>query len=457
MLRVGSMLDLKNIQGLILRDYELEHALHVVVSIKSGGAARRLLSKLVAGEDGALKVTAVTDVTSGLPRALNIGVTYAGLAALKLPGLAGEQDLARAFESFSVFRAGAAARARVLGDVGASAPDQWIGGLGTDDCHLVFSIHCATQEQLSDAVGELRALYADSCCELHVFEGKMLPEGKVHFGYRDNLSQPAIDGDPLPLRYPDGRPPAQSWEFVLSGAADARYRIKAPAALFVDGSFAAFRVMRQDVHAFERMLAANSDQIDPELLAAKLCGRWRNGIPLELSPLSNHPDPPLPEEKLNDFSYDVTDPGAAGRRCPLTAHIRRAHPRGMRVVGGSGSHRLIRRGIPYGPPLEDWRVEDCIERGLLGYFICADLEEQFEYVLSQWMNEGAFFLDAGIPRADSDPLITNRAGSCYAPIPLNDGSVLHVRGLSPFVTTRGMAYLFLPSLRALLLMGAADL
>jgi len=29
---------------------------------------------------------------------------------------------------------------------------------------------------------------------------------------------------------------------------------------------------------------SNKDKIDPELLAAKICGRWRNGVPLALSP-----------------------------------------------------------------------------------------------------------------------------------------------------------------------------
>ena len=42
--------------------------------------------------------------------------------------------------------------------------------------------------------------------------------------------------------------------------------------------------MRQDVVGFENFLQANKDRIDPELLAAKICGRWRNGVPLVISP-----------------------------------------------------------------------------------------------------------------------------------------------------------------------------
>ena len=43
---------------------------------------------------------------------------------------------------------------------------------------------------------------------------------------------------------------------------------------------------------------------NPELIAAKLCGRWRNGVPLALSPST--PDTELPFEKYNAFDYAPT-------------------------------------------------------------------------------------------------------------------------------------------------------
>ena len=36
---------------------------------------------------------------------------------------------------------------------------------------------------------------------------------------------------------------------------------------------------RDHVIGFEDFLQSNTDRIDPELLAAKMCGRWRNGVP----------------------------------------------------------------------------------------------------------------------------------------------------------------------------------
>ena len=51
----------------------------------------------------------------------------------------------------------------------------------------------------------------------------------------------------------------------------------------------AFRVSQQDVVGFEEFLQSHRDVIDPELLAAKVCGRWRNGVPLALSPETDSP------------------------------------------------------------------------------------------------------------------------------------------------------------------------
>ena len=59
--------------------------------------------------------------------------------------------------------------------------------------------------------------------------------------------------------------------------------------LGLNGSFAVFKMIETDVVGFENFLQSNKDKIDPELLAAKICGRWRNGTPLELSPETDSP------------------------------------------------------------------------------------------------------------------------------------------------------------------------
>jgi Dyp-type peroxidase family len=295
--------------------------------------------------------------------------------------------------------------------------------------------------------------------ELHAFTGGVLPDHRVHFGYRDGISQPTIEGGPGPT-VPDGQPTAPAWNFVLLDEPAAWYNVPTPLVLGLNGSFGAFRVLEQNVAAFEHFLTSNSDLIDPELLAAKMCGRWRNGVPLALSPASDQPNPPLAEERLNDFDYvpSAWSPGAiddrSGARTPHGAHLRRVNPRSEVVQGGGGhDHRLIRRGVPYGPVF-DPQHPDNAERGLLGFFINASIEKQFEFVMQAWVNDGGF--TAELPVADTDPLSGNRSnGGVFTipqPAPLPP---LRLPGLSRFVTTRGSAYCFLPSVTALRLLAGA--
>ncbi|WP_201304939.1 hypothetical protein [Streptomyces sp. GS7] len=53
---------------------------------------------------------------------------------------------------------------------------------------------------------------------------------------------------------------------------------------------------------------------------------------------------------------------------------------------------MIRRGAVYGPPLSDGVLEDDgADRGLMIAFVGAHLGRQFEFVQSQWINDGVFF------------------------------------------------------------------
>ena len=62
---------------------------------------------------------------------------------------------------------------------------------------------------------------------------------------------------------------------------------------------------------------------------------------------------------------------------------------------------MIRRGTTYGPPLPPGVMEDDgADRGLMFAFVGAHLDRQFEFVQSEWVNDGKFI---GSP-ADKDPL-----------------------------------------------------
>jgi deferrochelatase/peroxidase EfeB len=150
----------------------------------------------------------------------------------------------------------------------------------------------------------------------YIRDGAKLQDGSIHFGYRDGISQPNIEG--LPDRNSqDAQPMVPTGAFVLGYESQFEghfydFEFKDfPAALGRNGTFAAFRIMKQDVKGFEEFLKkkAKADGSNPELVAAQLCGRWRDGTPLVISP--NQPK----NDQTNNFDY--SGPNAAA--CPFTA------------------------------------------------------------------------------------------------------------------------------------------
>ena len=64
---------------------------------------------------------------------------------------------------------------------------------------------------------------------------------------------------------------------------------------------------------------------------------------------------------------------------------------GQGVPGGSNNaHRIIRRGLPYGPTYDSTKPYDGIERGMLFHFINSNIENQYEFVLRRWVNDSEF-------------------------------------------------------------------
>ena len=449
----------EDIQGFILRTYAMPILRVIALKVARAEPARRFLGGLVNGTEGGHANT--TDVAPKLATAtnwmvkpqycLNVGLTYRGLAALGLP--------ASSLASFpDEFVAGAAGRAERVGDTRESSPEHWKDHFASPDLHILLILFTQSEDMLAQVTTQLRAAYSHGAMsELSLHEARSLPESKAHFGYRDGFAQPTIDGG-LPAAMPDVLPKAPAGEFLLgypSQYADFSYPVPAPAALGQNGSFAAFRILAQDCHGFEQFLteAASQTGLDPELIAAKLCGRWRNGVPLSLSPHSAGEQIPL--EQRNSFDYvpgdsvpDAFD-DARGYRCPLGSHIRRMNPRSSVVAGNGGlKHRIVRRGLPYGPVYDPANPNDKIERGLLGLFIGVSLRDQFEFLMSDWSNKGSF---APGLRNTKDPVIGNNStsGATFL-IPMeNQKRPVELTGLSRFVTCRGAAYCFLPSATAL--------
>jgi Dyp-type peroxidase family len=345
--------------------------------------------------------------------------------------------------------------------VGASAPDRWVGNLrARDQVHMLCSLFATTADDLERHSAALRVLLGAGFAETYSHDGTALPDGYVHFGYRDGISQPALEGGPPPAHpYPaalgrNGRSPAGDFLLGYENSFQSSYCPDlARTPLGRDGSFGAFRILRQDVRGFAAYLAQAAPKagLSEDELAAKFLGRWRNGVPLTLSPNS---DAPLPPDRLNQFLYHRTAPGQSrpdpsGLGCPVGSHIRRTNPRDDTVAGGSTQQaRLIRRNLPYGPAFDPSAPPDDIERGLVGYFINADFHAQFQFLMSQWVNLDNF--TASQPITGRDPLIgaNDPVTSAFA-LAEGKSSPCPVTGFNRFVTTRGSAYVFFPSATAL--------
>jgi Dyp-type peroxidase family len=444
-----SNLMLADIQGLILRGYNLPTVRHFILRINKAEAARRFVGSLVNGTAVGPQITSAAHWGGSKPEyCLNISFTYEGLKALALP--------TPSLHSFSWSRAfvtGAAARAGAIGDTGESASEYWQAPLHKpDDVHVLLSLHARGDEELTSYTRRLEDLFTRHALKnlQPYYDGRALSDGRVHFGYKDGLSQPTIAGGPE-KKFSDLQPAASPGEFLLGYPSQwkgFRYPVPMPEALGVNGSFVAFRVLEQDVDAFEDYLKKTAPQIHltPEQLAAKICGRWRNGVPLALSPETDSPQPsPISKDWLNRFDYSEDK---EGYRCPFGSHLRRTNPRSDRVAGnGAHKHRIIRRGMPYGPPYNPATPNDGSKRGLLGLFICVSLDDQFEFLMANWLNEGGF--SGGVPTGTKDPMVSNNtSGESKFIIPAK-GKRLIIKDFPQFVTTHGGAYCFLPSITAL--------
>ena len=474
-------LDLADIQGFILRGYRMPMVRHFLLAVNLPAEARKLLGRLVSGDEAdAPQITTAENWHVGFepgpgdnpaeaPRrkpdyCLNLGITWPGMIALEI-----KQRIPNiSFKSFGAFTAGAAERASLVGDTGPSVPQNWVGGFGKGSDHVLVTLHAINPDSMKSYTDRLTALFAegnafheiwrqDGMALLEMQNGQPVPTGRVHFGYTDGISMTTIRGGPEKY-HPDHQQPCEPWLFVLQEEAE-NYILPEPPELGLNGSFAVFKMIETDVVGFENFLQSNKDKIDPELLAAKICGRWRNGVPLALSPDTDSPAGGIAPEQMNNYEYVNADGSGdpKGLRCPVGAHMRRINPRGQPVTGqgepggSNNTHRLVRRGLPYGPAYDPAKPYDGIERGLLGYFINSNIENQYEFVLGHWVNDSEFAGSVRLHPKSKDPMIgtQNPAESIFVIPQANGAPSIKVAGFSTFVTTKAAAYCFLPSITAI--------
>ena len=429
-------LELDDIQSGVLRPRPTPYAAtYILLRIDDRNAGRELMRRLSA------VVTSAADAASP-PLAdtwVSVALTYQGLKALGVP-----QD---SLDSFAwEFRQGMAARAKELGDTGESSPENWEKPLGTSDVHVVVVAVSPDRERLTAALDRARKAYQELAGIAAIWQQDCyaLPSEKEPFGFRDGISHPAIEGSGIPGTNPNEQP-LKAGEFVLGYRDETGgIQIPQPEVLGRNGTYVVFRKLHQRVAAFRRYLKENSaGPEDEELLAAKMMGRWQSGAPLALCPVHDDPELGADPRRNNDFLYEEDDP--TGFKTPGGSHIRRTNPRDASIAGIARIHRMIRRGTAYGPPLPEGVLEDDgLDRGLMFAFVGAHLGRQFEFVQSQWINDGVFF-GAGDAK---DPIAGANDGNGSFTVPRRPVR-RRLQGLPRFVVTRGGEYCFMPGLRAL--------
>ncbi|CAN7348654.1 hypothetical protein LJR289_001942 [Pseudoduganella sp. LjRoot289] len=399
----NTSIDFDDVQGTVLRGYRVELARHFVLRITDAAQARKTIAALLDGSDGLPQITTARRTRPKPAYFMNLSFTAPGLAQLGV-----SQDQLATFDQ--AFQRGAADpdSTGAVGDVGASAPENWLGGLGAatqaGQVHALLSLWISESPQLLETLSaRLRSAFAAGWRELYAHDAAALPDNRVHFGYRDSIAQPDVDGVPGRKHYePVAGNNVPTGEVLLGypNAAGGIYSVQPPQ-LSANGSYAAFRILEQDVPAFEAMLAecAKTSGLSSEMVAAKFCGRWRNGNPLELCP--EEAGPVLPDDRLNNFHYIDSERAALddtlGMKCPIGAHIRRNNPRDAAVTGTSASHhRIVRRAMPYGSEY-DPAAPVAESRGLVGYFINASIYNQFEFLMSEWNDRSDFVMSAEGP------------------------------------------------------------
>src|SRR5215469_10112059 len=150
-----SRLQLGDIQGFVLRRYLMPTVRNFLLKVTNPAAARLALGRMVSGNEAdGLQVTTAEEPAFGAQYYLQVGITWPGLAALEVK----DRVPTLSFKSFPAFVEGAAKRAEMLGEVGPSAPENWIAGFGTGDDHVLLTLYARNSEALESCSLRLSTL-----------------------------------------------------------------------------------------------------------------------------------------------------------------------------------------------------------------------------------------------------------------------------------------------------------
>lgn len=458
------MPELANIQSLIVRTAPQTRTFVFLFELGDAKPARAFVRWCLP------RVPDAASDPAAVSQPMHLSLTWAGLVRL-CRGDLDPKDGARQLEPWFVDQTpDHPAVAPTLGFVGASEPTRWWDG-SFSNARIHLAVHALFTDDAEAATGvvQIRAAAARfGLSELtvpsfdsNVMNGARPAGGILHFGYRDGITAPDVDWAD------DGGGKVDCREILL-GYPNKDYPTSplAPGPwheLVRDGSIACVAWIHQDVAAFNRLLEEEAVHLAGavggdarEWLAAKVMGRWRDG-----SPTIRWPKAPPSAPDLDDGFVYASDP--SGERCPLNAHIRVVHARDDQLSFPNrsrfpkGPPRFTRRGLTYGLRLEG-TVDDGRQRGLVGTFFCARINEQF-YTVLRWM-QATTFTDS----FDAKPFNTNMQDALIGQrtmpgadprLPL--GGSLPAITMRDVITFRGVTCLLMPSLTALRRLSRAGL
>ena len=264
------MLDLDDIQHFLLTRPRALAARYGFLSFRRPDHGRAWLSGIIDRVGSGRAIAGKGQVDS---RWVTVAFTWNGLRTLGVD----DDSLATFPEEF---RQGMAARAAILGDTGANHPDRWVGGLASPDLHaivILFARDVAERERCvaehQQYASQFPGVEALSTLDLEAFPP--LDYAHDHFGYRDRMSQPEIEGMGI-TPTPGSGASLKPGEFFLGYPDEISDGgpLPQPEILSRNGSYLAYRHLQEHVGAFRNFLRANGNTPEEqELVAAKLMGR----------------------------------------------------------------------------------------------------------------------------------------------------------------------------------------
>jgi Dyp-type peroxidase family len=299
--------------------------------------------------------------------------------------------------------------------------------------HGVILVTAGEKTTCDNKGDSIQQMFSKSIKDIVTMDGRVRNGEGEHFGWRDGISQPALQG--LSVAHPGQR--VVSPGVIIMGypgdpVIDNPQNIQRPK-YTKDGSFMIFRKLEQAVLSLEDYINKNYSSIPAsnplygkdltkkerkDLFGARMVGRFKTGAPLALTPYrdnSTYTDPSL----INNFDYTTgnTDPP----NCPFAAHIRKTAPRNLDPLVQKqylDSVVIVRAGIPYGDDVtkaerdawkkltDEQKSQQTSPRGLL--FVCyqSSIANGFFLQTTGFANNDFFPITSVVPQKHGqDPII----------------------------------------------------